>query len=375
MSLLKQIVLLIVIAGAAAAGYFGWERFTQSEQASSPAGAPAERLVAVVTAPASMREMETLLEAVGSTRARRSVVITPASSGRVSEIRIEPGKAVSSGDLLLKLEDDIERADVAEAAARVRDAEGRLSRAQTLRQSNTVAEATVEQLTAELAIARAQLDRAQSRLRDRSILAPFNGVVGFTDIDVGAQVDVGEALTVIDDLSVIEVEFSLPERWFGQIRPGKMVQARSAVSADRVFTGLVDVIDSRIDPLSRSFRVRATIDNEENMLPAGMFMHLSVVVNQRDTLAIPEEAVVFEGNSAFSFVASAGADGTQRAERRPLKLGARAFGYVEVLDGVSLGEQVVIRGVQKVRDGVGLSVKTGDGGPTSESAGSPQVGS
>nr|WP_246484289.1 efflux RND transporter periplasmic adaptor subunit [Marivibrio halodurans] len=348
---------LVLIGALAIAGYFGWERYGQDDRTEQATDIRAVPRIAVVTALAETREIEILLEAVGSTRARRSVAITPAAAGRVTEFHLVPGAPVKSGDMLLKLDDGIERADVAEAAARVRDAEGKLARAQALRRSNTVAEATVEQLTAELAIAKAQLERAERRLRDRTVFAPFDGIVGFTDIEIGARVEVGDHVTVLDDLSAIEVEFSLPERWFGRIQPGKTVRARAAAFTEREFTGRVETLDSRIDPISRAFKVRAVIGNEDSALPVGMFMHLSVMVERRDALTIPEEAVVFDGSRAHAFVAVEAEDGGPRAAQRHLDLGQRAFGFVEVLDGVSKGERVIVRGVQKARDGAALTLE------------------
>lgn len=357
MSLLKQVGVLVLIGAVAAAGYFGWDRYTSNDRGAPAAAERAAPRIAVVTAPAETREIEILLEAVGSTRARRSVAITPAASGRVTEFHLVSGAPVKAGDMLLKLDDGIERADLAEAAARVRDAEGKLARAQALRLSNTVAEATVEQLTADLAIAEAQLERAERRLRDRTVFAPFDGIVGFTDIEIGARVEVGDHVTVLDDLSAIEVEFSLPERWFGHIRPGKTVRARAAAFAEREFTGRIEALDSRIDPISRAFKVRAVIGNEDSALPVGMFMHLSVMVERRDALTIPEEAVVFDGSRAHAFVAVETGDGGPRAAQRHLTLGQRAFGFVEVLDGVAEGERVIVRGVQKARDGAALTLE------------------
>lgn len=346
MSPLKQVALL-VLAGAAAAGYFLLPQDAPEEQRG---GGRPERSVTVETAPASFREMETVVEAVGSTRAHRSVEITPLSAGRIVELNIQSGKAVSEGDVLLRLDSEIEQADLTEAEARLTEAQNRLERSRKLQQSNTISNASLDQVVAELAIARAEQERAQRRLADRVVIAPFDGVVGFTDIEVGSRVEEGDVVTILDDLSLVEIEFSLNEALFGRVRPGAPVVADAAAFPERFFEGEVQTLDSRIDPQSRSFRSRAVVKNEDRALPAGMFMHIAVILDSSPALTIPEEAVVVDGSQSWVFVI-AEREGEARAERRLVEIGRRAFGVLEVASGLSEGEEVVIRGVQKVREG------------------------
>ena len=167
MSIIKQAGILIVIAALAVGGYFGWQHFAgnQADAQQNGPGAFGPRAVSVVTAKAGYRELETVVEAVGSTRARRSVRITPLAAGRVVEIGFEAGQAVEAGDVLLRLDDDIERADFLEAEARLSNAVSALERGQSLKRRSAVSDATVEQLVADKAIAEAERDRAARRLR------------------------------------------------------------------------------------------------------------------------------------------------------------------------------------------------------------------
>lgn len=352
MPFVKQIGILALLAAVVAGGYFGWQQFT-AEPANakpSPGGNSRDRVVNVETEAAAYRDLETLVEAVGSTRARRAVEVTPLASGRVVEIGVEAGKSVSAGDVLLRLDDDIQRADLIEANARHTAAAKALKRAQSLKRSSAVAEATVEKLVAELAISQAEKDRAARRLRDRTVTAPFDGMVGFSNVELGARVDEGDMVTTLDDLSVLEIELSLPEGLFGRVGPGQRVVADAAAYPGRIFEGAIETIDSRIDPTSRSFKVRALVPNLDLVLPAGMFMHLSVLLGAERALTVPEEAVVVDGSAAHIFVITDRDDGA-RAEQRNVTLGRRSFGIVEIIDGVDEGMDVVIRGVQKVREG------------------------
>jgi membrane fusion protein (multidrug efflux system) len=350
MSLFKQVVALALLVLVAGGGYLAWQQNsgTGTKAQDAPgrgAGGPAVEVDLVRYA-----DIETVVEAVGTTRAIRAVEIMPSASGRVKEITFRAGKRVDQGEALLRLDDDIERADLIEADAQLREASTALERARALRRSSTTTQAAVEKLVATLATAQANRDRAARRLRDRTVNAPFAGVVGFTDLEVGARIDTSDTITTLDDLATVEIAFSLPEGLYGQITPGKQVVASATAFPGRTFTGEIVLIDSRVDPVSRAFRARAIVANPDYLLPAGMFMHLSVVLDSRRALTVPEESIVVEGSQAQVFVVEA-ADGRSLVRRRIVTLGQRAFGSVEILDGVSDGESVVVRGVQKVRDG------------------------
>jgi membrane fusion protein, multidrug efflux system len=307
--------------------------------------------IPVEVVPAERGTIRERIEAVGSTLARQAVDIVALSSGRVAAIAFRPGERVEAGAVLVRLDDRAEQAAVAEARAMLREAELALERARKLRTNNTVAQATVDELEAAYLGAEARLDGAQKELTDRTVRAPFAGVVGIRGVDVGARVDDETVLTTLDDLAEIEIEFSVPETFFGRIRPDQLIQATSTAFPGRIFAGRIATIDSRIGQVSRAFRVRAVLPNPDLTLPAGMFMHVSVVLEERPGVLIPEQAVLAEGDSTYVFTV---ADG--RALRRKIQLGQREAGTVEVLDGLAAGETVVRTGLQRLRNGVGVQV-------------------
>lgn len=344
-------LLLILIGGGA--WYVG-----------APGGAPgaaADRggpqAVPVEVADATLGEVAERVEAVGSTLARQAVDVVPLTSGRVASIEFRPGQQVAAGDLLVRLDDAAERAAVAEAKALLREAELALERARRLRSNNNVAQATVDELEAAHVGAQARVDRVQKELDERTIEAPFAGIVGMRRVDVGARVDDDSVLTTLDDLAEVEIEFAVPEVFYGQIRADQPVQATSAAFPDRAFEGRIATIDSRIDETARAFVVRAVLPNPDLLLPAGMFMHVSVILNRRDAVLIPEEAVVAEATSSFVFTPDGG-----QARRVDVELGLRQFGEVEVQDGLEAGTPVVVKGVHRLRDGTPIEVRTAEPG-------------
>ncbi|MBK0399435.1 efflux RND transporter periplasmic adaptor subunit [Limibaculum sp. M0105] len=345
----KQFLVLVLLGIVGAGGYEAYRTHLASETAASTSAG--NREVPVEVALVERRRLSRTVEAVGSTRARQSIEIVPLASGRVEEIAFTPGQKVAAGQVLVRLDSDIERANLAEAEALLVEKDQAIERTRRLQRTNAVALAALEQVTAERAAAEAAVERTRRRLSDRVIRAPFSGVVGLTDVDLGARVDDETVLTTLDDLSEVEVEFSLPETLFSEIAAAQLVSARSAAFPRRIFHGRVAAIGSRIDAVSRSFRVRAIIPNPEGVLPSGMFMSLTLTLAEAEALVVPEEAVLVQAADTFVFVVEDG-----RAVRRKIVSGQRQDGLIAVTDGLTGEEAVVTRGLQRIRDGAQVRV-------------------
>lgn len=350
MTIWRQVLILVVLSGLGYAGLLGYQRYFETAEATE-AGPRGARTVSVEIAIAEIMTLERTVEAVGTTRARQSVEITPLASGRLVELAIAPGDAVAKGAVLARLDDEIQRADLTEAEALLDEQRRATERAEQLRRTKAIAAISLEQAHARLAVAEATVNRARRRLEDRVIRAPFAGHVGLTDLDLGARVDDDDVLTRLDDLTEIEVEFSLPETLFDEIAIGMPIAATGAAFADRTFAGEVSAIDSRIDPVGRSFKVRATIPNPESEIPAGMFMSLSLTLSAEESLVVPEEAIVAQAADMFVFVVEDG-----KAMRRAVRTGLRKSGIIAVGAGLAKGDAVITRGLQSVRDGAAVNV-------------------
>jgi membrane fusion protein (multidrug efflux system) len=362
MSIFKQLIVLAVLGGLAYGGYGYWQS-TLGADGDAAQGGGGPRPVTVELATAGTRIMQRTVEAVGTTRARRSIDIVPEADGRLVSLDIAPGSRVVQGEVLARLEDAIQRADLTEAEAVYREQSSTLARLRALRETNAVSVAAVEEAVARVAEAEARVERARRRLDDRVIVAPFDGVVGLTSYDVGARVTEGQVLARLDDLSAVEVEFGLPETVFAQVTRGQRVTARAAAFPDRSFGGTISEVDSRIDPISRAFLARALIPNPDSTLPAGMFLSLTLVLEEFERIVVPEEAIVFQAAETYVFVAEDGV-----ARRRAVETGQRRDGVIAITSGLGTGEAVVVRGLGRVRDGAPLSVLETDRDATAEGA-------
>ncbi len=355
MSFFKQVLILALLAGLGYGGYWAYTEHFAPQTAADAAGQRGSRPAPVEVAIARLQRLPEIVEAVGTTRALQSVEIVPEASGRIEEMRFNPGQQVEQGQVLVRLDDTIARADMVEARAQLTERERTVERAQQLRETNAVAAATLDQAEARLAEARAQFDRAEQRLAERTIRAPFDGVLGLAEVDIGARVNAGTVIAWLDDLSEVEIDFALPETFFSRVRVGQTVTATSAAFPGRAFTGQIDAVDSRIDPVGRSFRARARIPNPDNTLPAGMFMSLELTLSNPEVVTIPEEALVYQAAETYVFIVE-----DETARRVTVRTGPRRDGMVAILDGVPPETAVVVRGLHRVRDGGAVSVRSQD---------------
>lgn len=351
MKIWKQFVLIAIVAAAAGGAYHAYQTYLPKTEAAANGQRGGRGPARVIVSPVALEHIEQRAEAVGTTRASQSVDIVSTASGRVVTLQFESGQRVAEGDVLLTLDDDIERANLEESKANLDEIVASLERARSLRQNNTVSQAQVDQLAAKYAVAMADHARAERRLSDRTVRAPFAGVTGLRRVDIGARIDSSTVVTTLDDLSEVQLEFQLPELLYGNVRRDLEIMAVSAAFPGRTFKARIANVDSRIDETARAFRVRAVMPNPDLLLPAGMFMTVSVILESRDAMMVPEAAVIFEGDQTHLFVVR-----DDKAERRAVTLGQRNRGLVEVTDGLQPGELVVQRGTQSLRDGAAVAV-------------------
>jgi membrane fusion protein (multidrug efflux system) len=350
MPIFKQILIVLVVSALLYGGFAGWDRYLAPNDATATNQRGAGGPTPVEAAPARRQVMSNVVEAVGTTLAHQSVQIIPLAGGRIEEIAFNAGQEVAAGEVIARLDSDIERADLTQSEAALRKATLELERAKVLRQKGVVTKATVEDLTANLAAAEAEVARAERRLADRTIRAPFAGTLGIRRVDQGARVTDSTVLTTLDDLSSVDIDFAVSESLFGVTKVGQKVEARAAAFPGRVFIGTVSQVDSRVDPVSRSFRIRARVPNPDHELPAGMFIDLRIILTSDEALVIPEEAVVSASGAAFVYVLE-----NDRVERRKVLIGRRDFGIAEVLEGLDDDAIVITHGTGKLRDGMAVT--------------------
>lgn len=344
-SLISRLPLLIIVAILVALiTYLQWPEAKQEKSTF-------KRVVAVKMVPVLLAEFIESVEAVGTARANEQVVITSKYSDIVDEIYFDDGQRVKKGAKLVKLNNQEELAKVNELKANLSESQAHLKRLSELLASRATSKSLVEQQEAKTKAIEAQLVSARAKLNDLTIRAPFSGVLGFREASKGAYIDAGDVITSLDDLSIIKVDFHLPERLLTHIHVGQQVSAVNSAYQDKEFIGKITAIDSRIDSSTRSLKVRATISNKALKLHPGMLLNISVLLQVENILQLPESSIIPIEDNHYVFVENEG-----KAVRKSIKIGRRHPGVVEVLSGLVEGEQVVVEGALKLRDGSAVSI-------------------
>lgn len=343
-SLIRRFPIPALAALLAAAGLAGCGDDVDAARAPPPA----IPVIAAVVKPVQWRDT---IEALGTARANESVTITAKVSEIVRKVAFESGDIVAAGDVLVDLSSGAQLAGLEEARAAYQEAERQLKRQQELAERQLVSVSQIDTQRAARDAARARMDVVRAQLSDRVITAPFDGVLGLRQVSPGSLVTPGTPIATLDDISVIKLDFSVPERFLSVLASGQEIAARSETYPGRAFQGRVASVDSRIDPVTRSVAVRAEIRNPDRLLRPGMLMSVQLFREPRDTLVVPEIAIMQVGVESFVYRVTA----EQTAERVQVRLGARRKGEVEIVSGVAAGDRIVTEGTVKLRDGMRVS--------------------
>lgn len=287
------------------------------------------------------------IEALGTARANESVSIVAKVSDVVTRLAFDSGERVRAGQLLVDMNSSAQRADVAAAEASLRDAEQQLRRGSELARQQLIAQGQLETLRANRDSAAAALASRRAAVADRTLVAPFAGVLGLRQVSVGALVGPGTTITTLDDDSRIKLDFTVPESVLSSLARGQSISARSDAWPGVSFEGTVADIDSRIDPETRAITVRALLPNPDGRLRAGMLLRVAVRLPERQALVLPEIAVQQEGSQASVFRVGAG----DTVAQVPVTLGSRSAGKVEIVSGLKAGDRIVVEGIVKLHDG------------------------
>jgi membrane fusion protein, multidrug efflux system len=337
---MKKIIPLVVLLAAGLFVYLNSQ--PQPTQTSRPRPVPN-----VVVAKAAIQTVRDEVEALGTVKAFESVTITSKVTDVVTNLNFNDGDVVTKGSLLVQLQDAEQAAKVKVAKVKVAEHRRELDRISELVSNRTVAELERDRLQTLYDTARAELEQAQAALQDRRISAPFGGRLGLRQLSVGTLATPGTTMTTLDDISTIKLDFSVPERFLLELAPGKSVEASAVAYPDKLFSGKVSSIDSRVNPTTRAVTVRAELANPEMQLLPGMLMKVRLIKEQRQALLLPESALVPIQAQHFVYLVN----GENRVERKQVTLGLRTRGWVEIISGVEPDEQVIIRGLLKVRPG------------------------
>jgi membrane fusion protein, multidrug efflux system len=298
------------------------------------------------------QENAVMIEAIGSARANQAVYITSAQNDYVADIYFEDGDLVSQGQKLVQLLSEQEQITVKELEINLREETRQLDRLTELARTQSTAKSLLEEQLSRVDAAQAQLEVAKSKLNEMTITAPFTGLLGKREISMGAYVNNSTIITTLDDISIIKVDFKVPEKYLAQLATGMKVLTQNDAYPEQTFTGKVTHISSRIDSVTRSVEVTASFANNSGLLRPGMLLKTALELSSNQALMVPEKAIIPLQDKHYVFHIKDGI-----AERIEVHITGRNNGWVAIDEGLQDGEQIITEGLIKIRSGSKVTVK------------------
>ena len=321
-----------------------------------PPGGRATTVETITVTPTSLRES---VRAVGTILADASALLRAEVPGQVVGLHFRDGQRVSKGDRLYSIEATVLEAEANEARANADQSEAAYNRAKELIDDALISATDFDTARANYNVAIARLKSSEARLSKTVIRAPFDGFVGLRRINIGDYATIGQELVDVVRLDPLRVEFTVPETQLSKVKAGQDVQVTVGAYPGEVFTGKVAAIAPQIDVAARSVTLRAELPNPDYRLRPGLFAQVSITLDVRENaLVVPEQAIWPIGNDKTIFVVKDGV-----AEQRVVRIGQRQPGTVEIIEGLSPGEELVTAGQMKIFDGASVQTKPAIGLP------------
>jgi membrane fusion protein, multidrug efflux system len=364
--MIKRFVIAFLLLAVVAGGIVGFNLFRDQAIEGFFANRPVPALP-VDTEVAEAGPWVPTLEAIGTVNSSRGIELAVEAGGVVREVTFEANDWVEEGEVLVRIADEVEQADLAAAESDVALAEQTLSRVSSLGTRGIAAASSVDEAEAGLASARAQIQRIQALIDQKVLVAPFSGEVGIPLVEEGQFVTVGTAVARLQNVERLRVDFSLPEQNLPQLEIGQpvIVTAETGGTAEGEITG----IEPRVDPATRLVAVRAVLDNEDGALSPGQFVRVRVALPaEQNVVALPQTAVVTSLYGDYVYAVVPAEDSTEEepgfvASQVFVRTGSRQGERVEIATGVEPGDRVVIAGQNRLSNGAPVTVEDADEEP------------
>ena len=355
----SRFLIAIIFLGVVLGGIFGYKfyQFGQMEEQMSQPQPPAE----ISAIEARTESWTPSIKSVGSIKAINGIDVANEVPGIIESINFESGDTVKQGDVLVRLNTAIDEAAVRTRRAESQLAEQEFKRISDLLPRRAVSQSQFDEAKANFDAARARVNEAEAQFGKKVIRAPFDGTLGIRMVDQGEYLATGTPIVEINMLHPIYVDYTLSEKNLPDVARDYSVIATVAAVPKREFEGKVSAINTSVNPETRTVRIRATLDNPENLLRPGMFATiLTKQPEDNEVVTIPRTAISYNTYGDFVFAIVANDDGDLIVERRSITAGQTRDKRVAVLSGLEAGEKVVSKGLLRLR--AGQKVKIQDDG-------------
>lgn len=348
MNVIKRLIIMLLALVVVFGGIFAW-KFHRIMQMAGKGGPPP---VTIASAKVETQTWQPYLHTVGSLVASQGVYVSNEVEGKVQDIEFESGAIAKKGQLLARLDDSVDQADLKGLIAEEHLAIIRFQRAERLLKQHSVSQSDYDEAQANLENARANTESKKEIIEQKALRAPFSGLLGIRQVDLGQYLAKGSQIVSLQSLDPIYVDFSLPERYLSQLSQGQAVKVAVQAFPNQVFQGSISAIEPRVDTATRNVHVRATLPNADGRLRPGMFANVRVVQPaQQDILTLPRTAISYNPYGDMVFVIDR-KDGKSVVQSRQVETGDTRDERVEILKGLKAGEEVVRAGQMKLRNGM-----------------------
>lgn len=356
----KRMAIMLGVSGVVFGGVFGFVQFKNMMIKDYFANMP-KPVVAVTAQPAVAEQWRNTVPAVGTLQAVNGVDISSSVSGLVKEIAFQSGQGIKKGQLLVRLDTDVELTDLRSAQADADLARVSANRQRALVRTDAVSQAAVDKAEAELKVKEAKVAGIRATIEKKAVFAPFDGVLGVRKVDLGQYVQPGQAIVNLQDLSVMLADFTVSQKELAALQVGATLAMTTDAWPGRTFEGSIAAVEPKVDDKTGMVSVQGRFPNADGALRPGMFARMQVV---RPTLAevvtVPVSAVSYNLHGDSVFVVKDGQGGTKEAVRTFVTLGDRREGKVAVLKGVNAGDIVVTSGQVKLDTGSLVDIRADD---------------
>lgn len=356
----KRMIVMLVLMTILIAG-LGFVKVRQFQAMAEQFAAMQPPPEAVTTIVAADEQWPSTLSAIGTVAAVQGVTVSADLPGVIDKISFDSGKTVREGDVLVQLDTRQEQAQLAAAEAQLQLAELNFKRMEGLVQQDAVSRAEYDQAAAAHKQADARVREIRATIARKTIRAPFPGVLGIRQVNLGQYLTGGDPIVPLQSLNPIYVNFGVPQQSAAEMRPGRTVQITAADLNNAHFKGRVSAVDSVVDETTRNVQVQATLANPGGRLRPGMFVQAEVTLGApQKAITLPASAINYApyGDSVFIVTDMKSPQGqTYRGVRQQVvKLGPSRGDQVAVVSGLKPGEEVVTSGVFKLRNGAAVQV-------------------
>ncbi len=356
----KRMILMVALMAAIIAG-LGFLKFKQFQAMAEQFAAMQPPPDAVTTIVVAREEWPATLNAIGTVAAVQGVTVSADLPGVVDRIMFDSGKTVQKGDILVQLDTRQEQAQLTGAESQLELARLNHERMQELVKQDAVSRAEYDAAAAGLKQNDARLAEIRATIERKTIRAPFAGVLGIRQVNLGQYLTAGAPVVPLQSLDPIYVNFAVPQQDSAQMRPGRSVRISVSEAGGAEFTGRISAIDSVIDQTTRNVQVQATLPNPGAKLKPGMFVQAQVVLGAPQTVVpLPASAINYApyGDSVFivSDMKNPQGQSYRGVRQQVVKLGSARGDQIAVLSGLNAGEEVVSSGVFKLRNGAPIQV-------------------